>query len=167
MSPWTIWIVPEAKPRSITFPISVVSFFMIRHTRPGKSRENDMFPLEIIAEEKIREAMARGEFANLPGAGKPLRLEDDSMVPEDLRVTYKILKNAGCIPPELELRKEIITLRSLLRTIEDAEAKRDVARELNNKLLKMNVLGKRLVDLDDFPEYRETILEKMAGRKEE
>jgi hypothetical protein len=140
---------------------------MIRHTRPGKSRENDMFPLEIIAEEKIREAMARGEFANLPGAGKPLRLEDDSMVPEDLRVTYKILKNAGCIPPELELRKEIITLRSLLRTIEDAEAKRDVARELNNKLLKMNVLGKRLVDLDDFPEYRETILEKMAGRKEE
>jgi hypothetical protein len=126
-----------------------------------------MFPLEIIAEEKIREAMARGEFANLPGAGKPLRLEDDSMVPEDLRVTYKILKNAGCIPPELELRKEIITLRSLLRTIEDAEAKRDVARELNNKLLKMNVLGKRLVDLDDFPEYRETILEKMAGRKEE
>ncbi len=124
-----------------------------------------MFPLEIIAEEKIREAMARGEFANLPGAGKPLRLEDDSMVPGELRVAYKILKNAGCVPPELELRKEIITLRSLLRTIEDGEAKKDAVRELNNKLLKMNVLGKRMVNLDDFPEYREQILGKMAGRK--
>ena len=124
-----------------------------------------MFPLEIIAEEKIREAIARGEFANLPGAGRPLRLEDDSMIPGDLRVAYKILKNAGCIPPELELRKEIITLRSLLRTIEDAEAKRDVVRELNNKLLKMNVLGKRMVNLDDFPEYREQILGKVAGRE--
>jgi hypothetical protein len=138
---------------------------MILHPRPGIRRVNAMFPLEIIAEEKIREAMARGEFANLPGAGKPLRLEDDSMVPGDLRVAYKILKNAGCVPPELELRKEIITLRSLLRTIEDSEAKRDVVRELNNKLLKMNVLGKRMVNLDDFPEYREQILGKMAGRK--
>jgi hypothetical protein len=138
---------------------------MILQSRPGKGRENAMFPLEIIAEEKIREAIARGEFANLPGAGKPLRLEDDSMVPEDLRVAYKILKNAGCIPPELELRKEIITLRSLLRTIEDPEEKKDLVRELNNKLLKMNVLGKRLVNLDDFPEYREQILGKMAGRE--
>jgi hypothetical protein len=138
---------------------------MILHARPAKDREKAMFPLEILAEEKIREAIARGEFANLPGAGKPLRLEDNSMVPEDLRVAYKILKNAGCIPPELELRKEIITLRSLLRTIEDAEAKRDVVRELNNKLLKMNVMGKRFVNLDDFPEYREQILGKMAGQE--
>jgi hypothetical protein len=138
---------------------------MILHPRPGIGGVKAMFPLDIIAEEKIREAMARGEFANLPGAGKPLRLEDNSMVPGELRVAYKILKNAGCIPPELELRKEIITLRSLLRTIEDGEAKRDAVRELNNKLLKMNVLGKRLVNLDEFPEYRETILGKMAGRK--
>ncbi|NNG47494.1 MAG: DUF1992 domain-containing protein [Deltaproteobacteria bacterium] len=124
-----------------------------------------MFPLEIIAEERIREAMARGEFANLPGAGKPLHLEDDVMIPEDLRVAYKVLKNAGCIPPELELRKEILTLRDLLRTIEDEDAKRDKIRELNYKLLKLNLMRGRTVNLDEFPEYKERILGKMAGRK--
>lgn len=124
-----------------------------------------MYLLEIIAEERIREAMARGEFANLPGAGKPLHLEDDAMVREELRIAYKILKNAGCIPPELELRKEILTLRDLLRTIEDEDAKKDKIRELNYKLLKLNIMGRRTVNLDEFPEYKERILGKMAGRE--
>jgi len=130
----------------------------------GTEGETVLF-LEVLAERKIREAMERGEFANLPGAGKPLRLEDDSMIPEDLRVAYKILRNAGCIPPELEVRKEIITLRDLLRTIEDEEARRDAVRELNYRLLKLGVMGKRMVNLDEFPEYRERILGRMAGRK--
>lgn len=124
-----------------------------------------MLFLEIMAERKIREAMERGEFANLPGAGKPLRLDDDSMIPEDLRLAYKILRNAGCIPPELELRKEIITLRDLLRTVEDEGARRDAMRELNYRLLKLGVMKKRMVTLDEFPEYRDRILERMAGRK--
>lgn len=122
-----------------------------------------MFLLETMAENKIREAMARGEFANLPGAGKPLRLEDDSMIPDDLRIAYKILRNAGCIPPELEVRKEIITLRSLLRTIENEGAKRDKIRELNYKLMKLGIMGKRMVTLDEFPGYKERILEKMGA----
>ena len=124
-----------------------------------------MILAEIIAEERIREAMARGEFANLPGAGKPLRLEDDAMVPEDLRLAYKVLKNAGCIPPELELRKEILTLRDLLRTIEGEDAKMDIVRKLNAKLLKLNLMGRRTVDLEAFPGYRERILGKMARRE--
>ncbi len=124
-----------------------------------------MLFLEVLAERKIREAMDRGEFANLPGAGKPLRLEDDSMVPEDLRLAYKILKNAGCIPPELELRREIITLRDLLRTVEGGEGRRDAIRELNYRILKLGVMGKRMVNLDEFPEYRERILGRMAARK--
>lgn len=124
-----------------------------------------MILLEIIAEERIREAMARGEFANLPGAGKPLLLEDDAMVPEDLRLAYKVLKNAGCIPPELELRKEILTLRELLRTIEGEDAKMVIVRKLNAKLLKLNLMGRRTVDLEAFPGYRERILGKMARRE--
>jgi hypothetical protein len=124
-----------------------------------------MLPLEKIAEKKIREAIERGEFANLPGAGKPLRLEDDSMIPEDLRVAYKILKNAGCIPPELELRREIITLRDLLRSIEDEDGKREKIRELNYKLMKLNIMARRAVNLDDFPEYKDRIHKKLAGRE--
>ena len=124
-----------------------------------------MFHPEIIAEQKILEAIARGEFANLPGAGKPLRLEDDSMVPGELRISYKVLKNAGCIPPELELRKEIINLRDLLRTIEDDGGKKDKYRELNYKLLKLNLMMRRTVNLDDFPEYKDRIARKLAGRE--
>jgi len=122
-----------------------------------------VFLLEIMAENKIREAMARGEFANLPGAGKPLRLEDDSTIPDDLRIAYKILRNAGCIPPELEVRKEIITLRDLLRTIEDEGIKREKIRELNCKLMKLSIMGRRMVTLDEFPEYKERILGKMSA----
>ena len=124
-----------------------------------------MFHPEIIAEQKILEAIARGEFANLPGAGKPLRLEDDSMVPGELRISYKVLKNAGCIPPELELRKEIITLRDLLRTVEDDGGKKDKYRELNYKLLKLNLMMRQTVNLDDFPEYKDRIARKLAGRE--
>lgn len=121
-----------------------------------------MSVLEAMAEAKIRESMARGEFANLPGAGKPLRIEDYSMVPDDLRVAYKILRNAGCIPPELEMRKEILTLRDLLRTIEDEGERRERIRELNYKLLKLGIMGKRMATLDEFPEYRERILATMG-----
>ncbi len=133
--------------------------------RSAVRRGGALLFLEVLAERKIREAMDRGEFANLPGAGKPLRLEDDSMVPEDLRLAYKILKNAGCIPPELELRREIITLRDLLRTVEGGEGRRDAIRELNYRILKLGVMGKRMVNLDEFPEYRERILGRMAARK--
>src|SRR5512134_426782 len=110
-----------------------------------------MDPLALIAEEKIRAAMARGEFDNLPGAGKPLALEDDSLVPEDLRVPCRILKNAGCLPPEIELRKEIVTLRRLLFSIEDEGERRPRLRELDAKLLRLNLMRKKPLQLEDFP----------------
>ena len=66
-----------------------------------------MFGFQKIIEQRIREAQLKGELDNLPGSGEPVHLEDDSHVPEDLRMFYKILKNANCIPPELQLKKEI------------------------------------------------------------
>src|SRR5512134_3322118 len=121
-----------------------------------------MDPLVRIAEEKIREAMARGEFDNLPGAGKPLALEDDSMVPEDLRVPYKILKNAGCLPPELELRKEIVTLKGLLSAVEEEDERRRKLKELDGKLLRLNLMRRRPLHFEDFPEYRDRVIEKLT-----
>jgi hypothetical protein len=122
-----------------------------------------MDPFVLIAEEKIREAMARGEFDNLSGAGKPLALEDDSMVPEDLRVSYEILKNAGCLPPELELRREIVTLKGLLSAVEEEGEKRRRLKELDGKLLRLNLMRKRPLQLEDFPEYRDRVIEKLTG----
>jgi Domain of unknown function (DUF1992) len=69
-----------------------------------------MLALELLAERKIQDAIARGEFDDLPGAGRPLELDDDALVPEDLRVAYRILKNAGYVPPELETVNQIAEL---------------------------------------------------------
>ena len=55
----------------------------------------------------LREAMASGELAGTEGFGKPLP-EDAGWeaTPEALRMPFKILKNAGFVPPEVELFHE-------------------------------------------------------------
>jgi hypothetical protein len=86
---------------------------------------------ELIAERKIAEALARGELANLPGEGRPLALDDDALVPEDLRAAYRILKNAGYVPPEVEAFTEIAQLEALVCSeAEDAAARSKAARKL-------------------------------------
>lgn len=67
-----------------------------------------------IAERKIAEAIAAGELDDLPGAGRPLELDDDSHVPEDLRAAYRILKNAGYVPPEVQTLNRIAELERLV-----------------------------------------------------
>ena len=122
-----------------------------------------------IAERKIIQAIEHGEFDHLENAGKPVDLDDDAGIPQDLRLAYRVLKNSGCLPPELELRNEIITLRDLLRTIDDDRERIKKLRELNFKLLKLCELRKKPFFLHDFPEYEEKIYQKLmredAGSK--
>lgn len=75
--------------------------------------------LDDLVERRIREARERGEFDNLPGQGKPLVLDDDALIPEDLRVALRILKNAGFVPPEVE------ALRSLTGLVDQTLASAD------------------------------------------
>jgi len=85
----------------------------------------------LIAERKIAEALARGELANLPGEGRPLALEDDALVPEDLRAAYRVLKSAGFVPPEVEALTEIAQLEALVsREGQDAAARSRAERKL-------------------------------------
>lgn len=76
-----------------------------------------MWLLDKWAERHIVDAQHKGEFENLPGAGEPLVLDDDSFVPVELRTAFRLLKNAGCLPPELQQRKEAIELNDLLKSI--------------------------------------------------
>ena len=76
-----------------------------------------MWLLDQWAERHIAEAQAKGEFDNLVGSGEPLILDDDSHVPPELRAGYRLLKNAGCLPPELEHRREAIQLLDILKGI--------------------------------------------------
>ncbi|TCV91355.1 DnaJ family domain-containing protein [Biostraticola tofi] len=73
------------------------------------------------AERHIQTAQRAGEFDNLPGAGKPLALDDDSAVPEALRSSYRLLKNSGYLPPELEDRQQALTLAEMLGSIDHTD----------------------------------------------
>ncbi|MFO1434289.1 MAG: DnaJ family domain-containing protein [Candidatus Competibacteraceae bacterium] len=93
--------------------------------------------LDQIAEARIQEALRAGELSNLPGAGKPLQLDDDSMIPQELRAAYRILKNSGFLPPEIQLRKEIHEVEQLLLQVEDTA-------ERARALLRLEMLRMRL-----------------------
>ena len=69
--------------------------------------------LDFLVEQKLLEAVSRGEFDDLPGAGRPLDLDDEPLIPEDLRLAYRILKNAGFVPPEVETLNEIAALERI------------------------------------------------------
>lgn len=116
-----------------------------------------------IAEERIIRAIEEGAFDNLRGAGKPLLFEDETGIPEDLRLAYRVLKNSGFVPPDLEARKEITNLMHLISTLDDDAERLKRLRELNFKLLKLNMARKRPLSLEDFPEYEEKIFLKSLG----
>jgi hypothetical protein len=118
--------------------------------------------IERLAEERIREAMDRGEFDNLPGRGEPLELENDSHLPEDLRLAYKILRNADCLPPELQLRKEIHTTQQLLAGITDTQQKYKQLQKLNFLIMKLNMLRRVSPLLEENQRYYEKVAEKMS-----
>lgn len=82
---------------------------------------------DLIAERKIAEALARGELDDLPGAGRPLELDDDALVPEELRAAYRILKNAGFVPPEVEALRNIAQLEDLINSESRYAAERSKA----------------------------------------
>ena len=88
-----------------------------------KTEGRTMDILAKIAEQRIREAMERGEFDNLPFQGQPINLDDLVGVPEHLRMGYKILKNAGVLPAEMQLKKEIVSLKNLLDACYDETEK--------------------------------------------
>jgi hypothetical protein len=115
-----------------------------------------------IAEQRIREALENGEFDNLKGQGKPIIFEDETWIPEDLRMAYRFLKNAGCIPPELEERNEVVNLFSLMSTLDDDKEKLKKIRELNFKLLKLNMTRKKPLNFEDFPEYQGKCIDKLT-----
>ena len=77
-----------------------------------------MWLIDQLVEQHVSEAQKKGELDNLPGSGKRLELDDDSHVPVKLRAAYRLMKNSGYLPPELELRREAVELQGLLAGID-------------------------------------------------
>lgn len=121
--------------------------------------------LELIAEKRIRKALEAGKLTNLPGEGQPLELEDLSHVPEELRMAYKILKNAGCVPEEIQLRKEIISLTELMANCQDEKENIRASQKLRWLLDRVNISGKRHAALEANEEYYQKALTALARSK--
>jgi len=118
-----------------------------------------------IAENRILEAIDSGLFDNLRGRGKPLKFEDDSHIPPDLRMAYKILKNADCLPPELELRKEIVQLQDLVASLPDEAEKLAQMRRLNFLVMKLNMTRTVSPQLLEHDLYTPKVLERLETKR--
>ena len=118
-----------------------------------------------LVEERIRKAQEKGEFDNLDGVGKPLDLEDDGHIAEDLRLAHKILKNADCLPPEIELKKEIENTEQLLAGMDDTADKYSAMKKLNFLIMKLNSLRKGAIEFDAPQQYSARLVERLEARK--
>lgn len=117
-----------------------------------------------IVEQRIKEAVEKGEFDNLPGKGKPLLLEDDSHIPEDLRIAYRILKNADCLPPEVQEKKEIMQMEDLLASIPDDLERYKLIKKINYRIMKLNMSTKRSPLLEEKQLYFQKLIDKLAQK---
>jgi hypothetical protein len=113
-----------------------------------------------IAEERILDAQRAGAFDDLPGKGKPLQLEDLSWVPEELRIGYHILKNAHVLPPEAELLKDIHTLEDLLKHVEDEGQRRALAKSIQFKMIRLDMLKRRSMPLSSLRAYSRKLVDR-------
>jgi len=117
-----------------------------------------------IVEQRIREAQEKGEFDNLPGQGKPLNLEDDRHIPEDLRLAYKILKNADCLPPEVEEKREIRQMEDLLAGVPDEKERYRLIKRINYRIMKLNMMGKKSPLLEEKQIYYRRVVDKIGQK---
>ena len=93
--------------------------------------------IAFVAEQKIQETLQNGEFDRLPGAGKPLAMEDLSYLPPEARMAYTILKNSGFVDTPQDMQRPLSP---------DKELKRSSPEEgrANDKLRKLDVMMHRL-----------------------
>jgi len=117
-----------------------------------------------LAEERIAEALKNGELDAPSYKGKPLQLEEKNpFMPEELRLAYKILKNAGFLPKEVELMKEIKRIEELLEgETQDAYLK---IRKLNAYIFKLNQIRKTSIQVEQI--YYNKIAQRIKLAKEE
>jgi hypothetical protein len=102
-----------------------------------------MWLIDQIAERKISEALERGELDDLPGAGRPIGQDAGLMVPEELRVAYRLLKNAGYLPPDVQLRRDIESAEVLLIQAASQEECSSLNKRLAYLRMKLSISGYR------------------------
>ena len=96
-----------------------------------------------VVESIIKEAMERGDFDNLPGKGKPIDLTAYFDTPEDVRAAYSLLKNAGMVPREVELLKEIAELRKMESALVEEKKREEIRKQIAQKQIEFSLMMER------------------------
>jgi hypothetical protein len=115
-----------------------------------------------IAERKISEAIERGELDNLAFHGVRIVPEDLSGVPETLRMGYKVMKNAGILPPEMQLKKDMVSLQQLLDACEDDVEKKHLQQKLNARTMRFNMLMEKRAQGPAYQKYQAQIMQRLG-----
>ena len=118
--------------------------------------------LDQLAEANIEEAIERGLLDDLRGMGSPLELDDDSMVPDDLRAAYRILRNSGHLPQDVTIYTEIRNVESLIGRMEPGGERAAQVKRLS--LLRTKLGNERCVDLSLRADYYEAVMDKLGKR---
>jgi hypothetical protein len=119
-----------------------------------------------IVEERIKKALNQGDFDDLPNQGQPLDFSDENRIPEELRLAYKILKNAGFTPPELEMRKQIIQTEELLEGVTDLKERYRLLRKLNFLIMRLNSMRQGKPELEMPQQYQDKLAGRLAKEKQ-
>jgi len=99
--------------------------------------------LDKLIDKQIEEAIARGEFDNLEGRGKPINLDAYFATPPDMRMGYSVLKSNKFVPEEVDRLKEIGELKEKLTACTDEVEKKKLNKLLNEKSLALSIILER------------------------
>lgn len=121
--------------------------------------------LASIAEQKILKAMEDGDLNSSQWKNKPLPLDDDHLVPEDLKIAYKMLKNSGYLPPELEDRKEIKRVEDLIASTEDEHERVRQMKKLSVLLMKVEEKRSFSSNIALQDDYYHKVVERVSVKK--
>lgn len=118
---------------------------------------------DALVEKHIAEAQAQGVFDDLPGAGAPLNLDDDALVPEELRAAYRVLKNSGYVPPEVEALRDLREIEHMLERSRDDSERSTLIGKFNVLLQRAGAMRGRHFAVDH--DYFQKVAEKLAQRR--
>ncbi|WP_404330907.1 DnaJ family domain-containing protein [Mesobacillus maritimus] len=122
----------------------------------------------IVSEDRIKKAYEDGAFSRMPGFGKPLKSDDLSAVPQELRMAYRMMKNAGYSPEESVLRQEVLTIEDLIKKCQDDTELNQLKNQLSQKLFEYNkMISQRGVKTNSafFKNYEHKIEQKLLSKK--
>ena len=119
--------------------------------------------LDSIVEQRLAEAAHKGEFSDLPGLGEPLQLDDSSLIPEELRMAYRILRNSGFVPPEVVALRDIGDLERHINELPRGDRRNLAIRKLQLLRTRLAATGRFDHVLDSATPYRQRLIDRLGS----